>query len=110
MSVDEPSLRGIERADPSEISKDLRLFVGPNFDAFAHVLANAKKSWWGAICWSGFFFPVPWFLYRKMYGIAAFITRRSLGAFGAKGANSRRLIQRNICLYRLSTRRPRVAY
>jgi hypothetical protein len=52
---------------------DLRLFAGANANAFVR-MANARDTGSlgvAAICWPGFFFPVAWFLYRKMYGCAA---------------------------------------
>lgn len=49
--------------------RDLRAFVGPNGDAFL----NWGTSRWKNRCWAGFFLPIPWFLYRKMYGCAALV-------------------------------------
>jgi hypothetical protein len=51
---------------------DLALFVGPNVEKFASVFGSAggrrRRRW---TCWPGFFFPLAWFMYRKMYGWAA---------------------------------------
>ncbi len=51
---------------------DLALFIGPNVEKFASVFGSAggrRSGRW--TCWPGFFFPLAWFMYRKMYGWAA---------------------------------------
>jgi hypothetical protein len=49
---------------------DLAVFVGPNAGKFVSVSGSAGGRSRVA-CWPGFFFPVAWFMYRKMYGWAA---------------------------------------
>lgn len=51
---------------------DLAVFIGPNAERFISVLGLAgarRRGRW--TCWPGFFFPIAWFMYRKMYGWAA---------------------------------------
>lgn len=55
----------------NEMREDLRLFAGRNAQAFLDVY-DAGRTGWGQRCWAGFFFPQVWFLYRKLYGMAAF--------------------------------------
>jgi len=51
---------------------DLALFVGPNVEKFISVLRSAGgRRGGGWACWPGFFFPLAWLMYRKMYGWAA---------------------------------------
>ena len=51
---------------------DLGLFVGPNVEKFVSVFGSTgvRRRRRGT-CWPGFFFPLAWFMYRKMYGWAA---------------------------------------
>jgi hypothetical protein len=59
-------------ADDLQQRSDLALFVGPNVEKFVSFFGSAGRrriSRWA--CWPGFFFPVAWFMYRKMYGWAA---------------------------------------
>jgi hypothetical protein len=78
-----------EDAEP-EARADLRLFFGPNAEAFLAAIERRKAGhWFVGPCWSGFFFPAAWFLYRKLYGWAAICcivpilsTALNLGEFG----------------------------
>lgn len=56
--------------------EDLKLFIGPNAGAFLKGSSPRDRLGYGwvGVCWAGFLFPVPWFLYRKMYLMAAFTT------------------------------------
>jgi hypothetical protein len=55
----------------NEMREDLRLFAGRNAQAFLDAYGAGRTGWRGQ-CWAGFFFPQVWFLYRKLYGMAAF--------------------------------------
>lgn len=59
--------------EPAE-SDDFTTFIGPNADKFAPLFApgGTRRRWRRAPFWPGFFFPLAWFMYRKMYGWAAF--------------------------------------
>ncbi len=70
-----------------EVSQeDLQQFVGPNWRKFEAAFSRSATGFtW---CWPAFFFPLPWFLYRKMYMetgllilISALIEFLSIGAF-----------------------------
>jgi hypothetical protein len=51
---------------------DLALFVGPNVEKFVcGPGSSGPRRFAGRACWPGFFFPLAWFMYRKMYGWAA---------------------------------------
>ncbi len=58
--------------NPQPVDKDWE-----DFESFAGKNAGQFRGAWastvGAFCWLGFFAPVIWFLYRKMYGIATAI-------------------------------------
>jgi hypothetical protein len=79
--VAQPPPLGDQTADASLIPSsadellrrsDLALFVGPNVEKFVSVFGSAGKRRIGRwACWPGFFFPLAWFMYRKMYGWAA---------------------------------------
>ncbi|MBV9520999.1 MAG: hypothetical protein JO068_23090 [Hyphomicrobiales bacterium] len=56
----------------NEMREDLRLFAGRNAQVFLDVYDAGRAGWKGHRCWAGFFFPQVWFLYRKLYGMAAF--------------------------------------
>ena len=55
-----------------ESDADLAAFVGVNVEKFVPSYRPGGGRRWFRPCWPGFFFPVAWFLYRKMYGWAAF--------------------------------------
>ena len=50
----------------------LRAFIGPNADRYLDLKFSPQKWGFKKICWTAFFFPKAWFLYRKLYieGIA----------------------------------------
>ena len=59
-------------ADELPPSSDFARFVGPNLEKFAPASGSTRmRRFFGRPCWPGFFFPVAWFMYRKMYGWAA---------------------------------------
>ncbi len=58
-------------ATSNEMREDLRRFAGRNAQPFLDVY-DAGRTGWRSRCWPGFFFPAIWFLYRKLYGLAAF--------------------------------------
>lgn len=55
-------------------AKELKLILGENasyyFDRFAKM---RERNWVSTWNWVAFFFPAPWFCYRKMYGIGVAI-------------------------------------
>ena len=55
----------------NEMREDLRLFAGRNAQAFLDAYGAGRTGWRGQ-CWAEFFLPQVWFLYRKLYGMAAF--------------------------------------
>jgi hypothetical protein len=69
-----PAAHPIDLASSVQLREDMRLFAGPNATKFIDVY-DAKEGGRRPIlpCWPGIFVPVPWFLYRKMYLLAASI-------------------------------------
>jgi hypothetical protein len=63
-------------ADAAHSAEDaLAIFIGPNAEAYlrAYRLAEGSKALGRRLSgadrlWAGFFFPVPWLFYRKLYG------------------------------------------
>ena len=58
--------------EPSE-RRDMALFVRRDLEKFLPIydtLAAGRNAF--SVCWPGLVFPQAWFLYRKMYGWAAF--------------------------------------
>ena len=55
---------------------DLSRFIGKNAEAFRSIAGekSARRTSIAANCWPAFFVPGAWFLYRKMYGLAAIAT------------------------------------
>jgi hypothetical protein len=55
----------------AERRADLAAFIGANAETFMPSYDLDGRTRWRGLCWPGFFFPVAWFMYRKMYGWAA---------------------------------------
>jgi hypothetical protein len=72
---DQTSAAGLIPPNEAELQRraDLQAFVGPNHETFFSIFdqGNFRGSRKG--CWPGFFFPLAWFMYRKMYGWAALV-------------------------------------
>lgn len=64
-AFDRPDTDGADAADEEEL---IRLFVGENFGKFEAVYEKMKIKK-GALgwCWTAFFLPSVWLLYRKLY-------------------------------------------
>jgi hypothetical protein len=64
---------GVIAAIEAELQRsgDIEAFVGPNTEKFLPLFGLQIGRRRPHLCWPGFFVPLAWFMYRKMYGWAA---------------------------------------
>lgn len=59
-----------ERPDQDRVRADLAAFFGPHADAYLGVydkMQRRAKAWVASWSWPGFFAPIVWLFYRKLY-------------------------------------------
>lgn len=59
-----------ERPDQGRVRADLAAFFGPHADAYLRVydkMRESSKNWVVSWSWPGFFAPIVWLFYRKLY-------------------------------------------
>jgi hypothetical protein len=70
-TMDSAPQQGPAPSDPAAqtcLPQDIWLFAGPNAEKFFRTGPEGKGDGIPFLpCWPGFFMPLPWFLYRKMY-------------------------------------------
>jgi hypothetical protein len=104
-----PAPFGRKPAAPSERA-DFELFAERNADKFIPILEARRERIPSLFrCWPGFFFPQAWFLYRKMYGWAAFVCVAPILAFNLVGPGGARWVGYAMAFVGLAGRRLYVA-
>jgi hypothetical protein len=66
-----------ERSDQGRVRADLALFFGPHADAYLRVydkMRERSRNWVMSWSWPGFFTPIVWLFYRKLYLYGALCT------------------------------------
>jgi hypothetical protein len=83
--VGKPTIRDIfERPDQGRVRADLAAFFGPQAETYLRVYDKMQpdgKNWVMSWSWSGFFAPMVWLFYRKLYlyGVLCTVASLALG-------------------------------